>query len=120
MSAFGNNLRNMRLSRGYTQEEFAQLIDSNQASITAWERGVRMPPLMTIQRIAEQLKVPVSTLISVQETGLETDIDREIIDLLRSKPKIRELLDRVRFISDQDLNVILGVVTSMTRDVYQK
>lgn len=120
MSVFGTNLRNLRLSRGLTQEEMAELINSNQASITAWERGVRMPPLLTIQGIADSLHVPLSTLIGVQMTGYEADADRELIDLLESNPKIRDLLSRARFLSDQDLDVLLSVARSMTKDAFQK
>lgn len=120
MTAFGDNLRNLRLSRGYTQEELAERLNSNQASITAWERGIRMPPYNTLERIANQLNVPLSTLISIQDTGFELDADKELIEFVRSKPSIQELLKRARFLSDQDLVVILNVVRSMTKDVCPK
>lgn len=120
MSLFGTNLRNIRLSRGLTQQELAELLGSNQASITAWERGPRTPPLVTITRIAEMLNVPLSALISIEETGKETDGERSIIDLVNSNHKIKELLNRIRFLSDSDIDVVLNVVSAMTRDVYEK
>ena len=115
MSVFGDNLRELRKSRGYTQERFAELINSNQASVTAWERGTRMPALSTIQGIADIFHVPLTSLIGVQETGYESDIDRELLDLIHSNPKIRTIVDQSRYLSNADLNMLIDVIGALTR-----
>lgn len=116
MSVFGDNLRNLRKSRGYTQEKFAEVIHSNQANVTAWERGFRMPSLATIQEIADIMHVPLSSLISIQNTGEEDDLVREVADLLHRDPKVRLLFDKTRFMSSSDLDIVLGVVSAISRE----
>lgn len=120
MASFGENLRALRRSRGYSQEKFAEAIGSNQACVTAWERNTRTPALSMIRYIADTFKVPLSTLLPLSETGIEQDSDRELIDLMRTNPMLHELMDRARFLNDQDLSLILSVVCALTKDSYQK
>lgn len=118
MSTFGINIYNLRKSRGLTQQQLAEIIGSNQASVTAWERGARMPPLNTIQEIANKLHVPMSNLISIGTLGNSMDENRELFDMIQSNEKIHELVNRIRFLSEDDIDLVLGVVTAMTKDVY--
>lgn len=116
MSLFGENLKELRRSRGYTQEKFAEIIKSNQASITAWERGTRMPTLSKIQEIADIFRVPLSSLIGVQTSGNEDDEIRELIDMLKSNQKLRDLYNKVRYLSDEDLDVICRLANALTKE----
>ena len=118
MSTFSENLRALRKSRGYSQAKFAKLIGSNQVTLSSWEVGSRIPSLATIKGIADVCHVPLSSLISIQDTGNDDDLFREITDLVESKPKIKELLDKARYLSDDDLNVVLAVASALTKDVY--
>jgi len=59
---FGDRLRVLRKERGHSQEGFALLVDLDRTYIGGIERGERNPGLKVIIRIAEALKVPVSTL----------------------------------------------------------
>jgi len=116
MATFGENLRALRKSRGYTQERFARAINSNQANVTAWERETRMPNLETITMIAQTFKVPLSSLLPMEDTGMDEDYVREIADLLMSRPEIRRLIDKIRYMPAKDLDAILRVVDAMTKD----
>ena len=115
MSEFGINLRDLRKSRKLTQQELAELINSNQANITAWERGERTPSLSTIQHVADTLHVPLSSLISMRNSGAIDDEERELVDLIRSNPKIRTIVDKSRYLSNADLNMLIDVIGALTR-----
>ena len=115
MPTFGENLRELRTSRGYSQDRFAREINSNQVNVSAWEIGTRMPALSTIQRIADTFHVPLSSLIALDSTGKEEDADRELLDLIKSKPMIRELVDKARYLSDDDMSTILNVAQALVR-----
>ena len=114
MPSFGENLRALRLSRGYTQDKFAKAINSNQANVTAWERGTRMPSLATIAGIADTFKVPLSSLISLESSGIEDDLVREVADLL-SRWYFRKLFDTVRYLPKTDVEVLLAVADAFRR-----
>jgi len=112
---FGENLRVLRKSRGYSQEKFAAEIGSNQMTVSSWEIGARMPAISTIQHIAEVFHVPVSSLISLESIGNEDDGDRELLDLIKSNPKIRTIVDKSRYLSNADLNMLIDVISALTR-----
>lgn len=116
MSAFGDNLRKLRKSRGYSQERFASEIGSNQVNISSWELGTRMPNLQTIKHIAECFHVPLTTLISAEDTGIEEDFVREVADALQRDSRIRLLFDRTRYMTSSDLDAVVSVVNAITRE----
>jgi len=116
MSTFAENLRTLRKSRGYSQDKFARLIGSNQVTLSSWEVGTRVPALSTIQEIADTFHVPLSSLISIQDTGMDDDYVREVADMLQRDPKIRLLFDRAKFMSQNDLDAVLSIVDAITRE----
>lgn len=115
MPTFGENLRELRKSRGYSQDKFAREIGSNQMTLSSWEVGTRMPQLSTIQHIADVFHVPLSSLISLNSTGKEEDVDRELMDLIKSNQKVSSLLTKARYMSDDDIDVLLVVANALTK-----
>ena len=116
MSTLGDNLRKLRTSRGYSQDRFAREIGSNQVSVSAWELGTRTPNMETVKHIAMTFHVPVTSLLSVEESGHDDDFVREVSDVLRENPKVRLLFDRARYLSSSDLDAVLCVVDAITRE----
>ncbi len=60
--AFGKNLRLLRKSKGYTQEELANELDVEISQISRIERGVINTSITNAHNIANALKIPVSAL----------------------------------------------------------
>lgn len=116
MSTFGENLKELRKSRGYSQDKFARVIGSNQVNVSSWELGTRMPKLETVKHIADTFKVPLSSLISLEETGMDDDYVRQIADLLKERSKLKTVIDKARYLSDEDLDVIVSMVNALTKD----
>ena len=116
MATFGENLRNLRKSRGYSQDRFAKEISSNQVNVSAWEIGTRMPQLSTIKNIADVFHVPLSSLISLEDTGNEEDFVKEVADMLNRDPKVRMIFDKIRYMKSSDLDAVLGVINAITRE----
>lgn len=117
MPSFGENLRELRKSRGYSQDKFARLIGSNQITLSSWEVGTRTPSVETIRRIAKIFNVPLSSLIPLSDSGNGEDEDfvREVADALHRDPKVRMLFDKTRYMTPEDLDVVLGVVNAIAR-----
>ena len=116
MTILGDNLRKLRTSRGFSQDRFAREIGSNQVSVSAWEIGSRTPNMETVKHIAAVFHVPVTSLISVEESGHEDDFVREVSDVIRQNPKVRLLFDRAKYLSASDLDTVLSVVNAITRE----
>lgn len=60
---FGRHLRELRLARNLTQQQLATMIDSNHPFISNMERGLTLPGLGMLTRLADALECKVSELV---------------------------------------------------------
>jgi len=59
---FGERLRQIRLGRRMTQEQFAETLDISVDFLSLIERGRNAPSFETLDRIAKRLKMAVADL----------------------------------------------------------
>lgn len=59
----GQNLRAIRLERGYSQEAFAETLGVHRTYLGGLERGERNLTLRSLERLADLLDVPVLDLL---------------------------------------------------------
>jgi len=57
---FGKCLRHLRLKRGLTQDQLADLLDKDRAYVSQLERGLKNVTLKTMVLIAKSLEVDIS------------------------------------------------------------
>jgi transcriptional regulator with XRE-family HTH domain len=62
---FGARLREMRVARGLTQPEIAARVGTSASNISDLERGIKVPTLTTVARLADALECKVTTLVEV-------------------------------------------------------
>ena len=67
LGAFGAGVRRLRLARGWSQEEFADLVGIHRTYIGSVERGERNVGLVNVGRIASALDVTLTGLMSEVE-----------------------------------------------------
>ena len=60
---FAANMRRLRLERGFSQEQLAEVANLHRTYIGSVERGERNITIDNIERIANALKVSVTTLL---------------------------------------------------------
>lgn len=58
LECFGKNLKELRIKRGLSQEELAELANVHRTYISFLERGLRNPSLLKIEKLANVLDVP--------------------------------------------------------------
>ncbi|MFD0712984.1 helix-turn-helix domain-containing protein [Paenibacillus sp. GCM10027626] len=78
----GNIVRHSRLRQGLTQEQLAELIESNVAYISQLESGKRNPTIKTLSRIAQACQVELFQMLQIDHKD-ETMI--ELMALLMSR-----------------------------------
>ena len=61
---FGQHLRQIRLIRRMTQEQFAETLDISVDFLSLVERGRNAPSFETLEKIAKRLRMPVAELFS--------------------------------------------------------
>lgn len=69
---FHENLKTMRKAKGYTQEELAIKLNVVRQTVSKWEKGLSVPDVDVLCKIADVLDTDVSTLLG-EEIVEETD-----------------------------------------------
>ena len=86
---FGQQIQEARMTRGITQEEFAEEIDVSPSYYQKLERGVRTCSLDILVSIAEHLNVSTDYLL----TGKRSSIKEIKKALMESSRLLQELAD---------------------------
>jgi len=63
----GLNMRRLRQSKGWSQEEFAHQAGLHRTYISDLERGARNPTITVVDKLAVALDVPLGTLLDEQK-----------------------------------------------------
>ena len=94
------NIKNIRKSKGLSQEEFAVKLNVVRQTVSKWERGLSVPDSDLLIAISETLDTPVSVLLgeTVPETptedvkALAEKLEVVNLQLARKKERNRRLL----------------------------
>src|SRR5450830_38442 len=95
----GMALAKQRIARNFTQEQVAALIGVEQETISRFERGATLPPLLRLIDLAEIFDVPLDALV---RAGSARSIDQAI-----------GLAESLNTLSEEDRVWVLGWVTDM-------
>ena len=76
------NLKQLRKSKGLTQEELAVQLGVVRQTISKWEKGLSVPDSEMLIEIAERFDVPVSTLLGDTVEPAEKD---DLIKIMSEK-----------------------------------
>lgn len=101
MSAFGERLKNIRLSKGMSQDEFAALLGTSKQVISRYENNLRVPKLTIATKYAEALNISLSELVEDAEQPADSDGLLEEFDRLFGK------------LSDEKKAVIIATMRAM-------
>lgn len=63
------NMRRLRQSKGWSQEEFAHQAGLHRTYISDLERGARNPTITVVEKLALALGVPVGALLDEQRSS---------------------------------------------------
>jgi len=70
VEVFGKVLRELRTTKGISQEKLAEYCDLDRTYISLLERGLRQPTITTLFKIAKALEIKASELVKVIEKEL--------------------------------------------------
>ena len=99
---FGETLRHLRTEKGLSQQQLADRLHVERASVTNWEASRRIPSIDMLFQIAEALEVDAATLLAAAGERSEVPnvllLDDEPIILDGSIPVLRELMPKANVI----------------------
>jgi transcriptional regulator with XRE-family HTH domain len=67
MSRFSERLRELRIAKGYTQQDIADKIHVNKQTISQYERGVRQPQIEVLEQLADVFNVDMNYLLGKED-----------------------------------------------------
>ena len=69
---FGNRLKTIRLARGMSQEQFAELLEISVDFLSLIERGINAPSFENLEVFSVQLGIPVHQLFVFSDSTVPT------------------------------------------------
>ena len=73
----GNRIKNLRRTRGYSQERLAEITGINSKYLSSIERGVENPTLDLFVRLSQGLKVGIHEIFQIEQEGTEPKLLRK-------------------------------------------
>ena len=121
------NIKNLRKSKGLSQEELAIKLNVVRQTVSKWEQGLSVPDADMLISISEVFETPVSTLLGESVTEQKADDLKAIseklevinLQLAQRKESKRKAL-RWFFIILSAVIVITFIVLALTDNAYLK
>lgn len=64
IETFAANLRKLRETKGYSQEELASRAGLDRTYVSGCERGIRNPSLASVEKLANALNIPAKEFLN--------------------------------------------------------
>lgn len=106
MDSFGSRLRECRKQKGLSQNELANILNTNHSVIGKYERDDVKPSIDAVKRIAEVLETTIAYLLGEAET-----------DELFKDPAMLKRLKEINALPEKDRECILYNLDAVLRDV---
>jgi transcriptional regulator with XRE-family HTH domain len=81
MNDFGQKLRELRVDKGISQDDLARKMNLTQGSISQFEKGLRLPTPLNIEKLCGILGVSRESLVGKEE---QKSVDVERVRLMRN------------------------------------
>ena len=101
----GNNIKHYRQLKGYSQEEFSELLDISQQTLSRIERGVNFLTSETLTKISEILEMNLYELFMYETEYTSDDVYDDIqrhLAILKSNPEklncVRKIVKEITFL----------------------
>ena len=99
-SGFGNNVKLIRKSKNLTQERLAEMVGIEQRQLARIEAGESFATAETIEKISEQMKVPIKALFDIENFS-----DNDFVKNIERYNENYKRLNRVLIRAAEDDNV---------------
>lgn len=101
-------LRAIRIQNGLTQKQIAQIINSTNKNVWAYENGIATPPVEILKAYAESFDVSVDYLL-----GRTDDPDALIVRNYDLKTREQQLIENYRKLPSQTQDYVFGIVQNL-------
>lgn len=109
MSKIGENIKKFREAKGLSQEQLANLLGyKSKSAISNWENGYNSPTDDKIQMMLDVFEVDANTLFGWDNAAQIKSDAEELANLILKDAKIKDLIDVLKDINSEDMELILN------------
>lgn len=90
MSDFGNNIKQLRTQKGFSQDSFAKEIGVHVTNLSKYERNISTPSFEIAQKMATVLEVSLDVLAYGNDVAKSTINDSELLTLFNKSQNLPE------------------------------
>ena len=83
----GKRIKEIRKSKGLTQEQLSEMIDIETSSLSGIESGRFFPSLHVLEKIADVFDVELIEFFKFSSVNLPENIDKAILDIIERQDK---------------------------------
>ena len=119
MAEFRERLREMRLKRGLTQAQLAEMIGSQSSEISKLELGKVKPTYKTALKLVHALDVSYDYLFGRDDLSYYSD-DEDVVKCLeyaRDNPNIRMLFSVAKDATKEDIETTIAIVKALRSNI---
>lgn len=117
---FNSNLKFLRVTSGYKQEDLGKLLSKNYSTIGKWENGTRSPVMEDVLKICEIFNVELNDLLLKDLRFNSTNsTQQENSNNYKAVLKEKGLMDQNDYIDEKNLNKLLKIA-DMIQDINKK
>ena len=94
LNEFGRKIKNLRKSKGYSQEKLAELIGVSTNSVSAWENGHSFIKKSSLKKLCNALGITESDLLDTSDNYInanESSYIFEIVNKLKNLSKEQQI-----------------------------
>lgn len=102
----GEKIKQLRKSKGISQEELASMLKINRNYLSRIETGKSEPTSSILKNVAEIFSIDLNSLLDITDEDKNTD-------------KVKYIVDNCRYLHDKDLDFIVRIMSIM-REEYVK
>lgn len=130
MASFSNRLKQLRIERGLTQQQLADILNISKSSINMYERGEREPGFETLEAIADVFNVDMNFLLGkshVKNQLLEDTPLSKTDELIKDDPLAGQLFAAYGKVKEEfsqaeidDITMIMEMIAEKKRRKREK
>lgn len=92
----GRRIKEIRKSKGLTQEKLSEMIDIETSSLSGIESGRFFPSLHVLDKISSVLDVELVEFFKFSSVDIPQDLDSEIVNIISAQDKkIKQIIYKI-------------------------
>jgi len=114
----GRNITNLLIENNNTQLDLAHALNVHKSTVSAWCNGTRIPRMPVVDSMCEYFGVSRARILgetapTTSSTFYPDPTVAALADRLKDDPDYRVLLDAVRNVRKEDINVIADLINRL-------